>query len=112
VLFFARRDEAAVGKDDVRLDEAVDRKPQLALGDQARPLVDHRVVELPGGVVVGIVRFDHPATEACAERLCELHVGGNGSSHGFPPLSSRDPTPARGFLSRRRHRRRSSIERL
>jgi hypothetical protein len=83
-----------------------------ALGDQARPLVDHRVVELPGGVVVGIVRFDHPATEACAEYLCELHVGGNGSSHGFPPLSSRDPTPARDFLSRRRHRGRSSIERL
>src|SRR5438093_238796 len=69
-----------------------------ALSDQTRLLVDHRVVELPSSLVIGIARSDQPAAETGAQCLCELDIGRDSSSHSYLLRSDRDTTPVKAFL--------------
>ena len=62
-----------------------------ALSDQTRLLVDHRVVELPSGLVIGIARSDQPAAETGAQCLCELDIGRDNSSQFLQLMSRRAP---------------------
>ena len=52
-----------------------------ALCDQARTLVDHRIEELPGGVVLSVARSNQPAPGTGAERFRQLGVGSENFGH-------------------------------
>jgi hypothetical protein len=58
-----------------------------AARDQRRPLVDHRVVDLAGLVVVGVLRADQPALEV-AELVPGGACGRGETAHWSPPRGS------------------------